>query len=49
MNGYFNPHEREARDWAFLATLFFYKYFNPHEREARDQKPLPSMTTLTKF
>ena len=34
--GYFNPHEREARDETVPAHGRCAKNFNPHEREARD-------------
>ena len=34
---YFNPHEREARDYWFALQMGRIVYFNPHEREARDK------------
>ena len=34
----FNPHEREARDAAIIASARTILDFNPHEREARDVK-----------
>ena len=36
MGGYFNPHEREARDLHNYVAADEAKDFNPHEREARD-------------
>ena len=36
--GYFNPHEREARDETVPAHGRCAKNFNPHEREARDRR-----------
>ena len=38
MSSYFNPHEREARDFLAVEWPLKFEYFNPHEREARDNE-----------
>ena len=39
---YFNPHEREARDFEEVSRRPFICDFNPHEREARDAHGEPT-------
>ena len=46
---YFNPHEREARDFREDIFVSLNFHFNPHEREARDVNSLFTLSSEMYF